>query len=328
MAHVKLALTEDVLASDLPDAQAFRHRLPEYFPAPLRDRFAAAIRDHPLRREITTTVLVNDMVDHGGMTYAYRLAEELSASVPDAVRAYSVATAVFDLPARWQAIAGLGNAVPVSVADTMMLTLRRLLDRASRWLLLNRPQPLAVDAEIHRFRPTVQALAPQVPDWLAGREADEVGGAADQLARQGVPTELGRRVSAGLATFGLLDVIEVAELAGHPTEHVAQLYYTLSAYLDIEQMLSLVSALERGDRWHALARQTLRDDLYSALRKITQDVLRTGSTGIDPLTAIAQWEQENSSRLSRARATLTEILGAGSFDLATLSVAVRALARL
>jgi glutamate dehydrogenase len=211
----------------------------------------------------------------------------------------------------------------------MMLALRRLLERASRWLLLNRPQPLAVDAEINRFRPIVQVLAPQVPDWLAGREADNVTAAADQLTRQGVPGELARRVSAGLATFGLFDVIEVAELAGHPSERVAQLYYMLSAHLDIERMLSLVSALHRGERWHALARLALRDDLYSALRKITQDVLHSGSIGIDPMTAIAQWEQENSSRLSRARATLTEISDAGDgLDLATLSVAVRALARL
>ncbi|HET9118146.1 MAG TPA: NAD-glutamate dehydrogenase domain-containing protein, partial [Pseudonocardiaceae bacterium] len=328
MAHVKLGLTAEVLASDLPDAQVFYDRLPGYFPAALRDRFAAAIRDHPLRRDITTTVLVNDMVDHGGMTYAYRLAEELSASAPDVLRAYSVATAVFDLPAAWRAIVELGNAVPIAVADTMMLALRRLLDWASRWLLLNRPQPLAVDAEINRFRPVVQALAPRVPGWLAGRDADNVAAAVHQLTTWGVPDELARQVSAGLPTFGLLDVIELAELAGHTTAQVAQLYFTLSAHLDIDRMLNLVSELDRGDRWHALARLALRDDLYAALRKITRDALHTGGAGVDSLTAVAQWEQENSSRLSRARAILVDISDAGSLDLATLSVAVRALARL
>ncbi len=334
MAHVKLALTDEVLASDLPDAEVFRTRLPEYFPAALRDRFAAAIRQHPLRREITTTLLVNDVVDRGGMTYAYRLAEELSASASDAVRAFAVATAVFDLPATWQAIADLGNAVPVSVADAMMFQLRRLLDRASRWLLLHRPQPLAVGAEITRFRPIVQALVPRVRDWLAGREADNVATGARRLTARGVSDELALRVGAGLTTFGLLDVVEVAELAGQDAEQVAELYYALSAHLNIDRMLCSVSELERGDRWHALARLALRDDLYAALREITLDVLHTGdvrvgpATTIAPATRITQWEQENSSRLSRARATLDEVSDAGSPDLATLSVAVRALARL
>ncbi|MGH3831932.1 MAG: NAD-glutamate dehydrogenase [Pseudonocardiaceae bacterium] len=328
MAHVKLGLTSEVLASGLPDAEVFRARLPEYFPAPVRERFAGAIREHPLRREIITTLLVNEVVDRGGLTYAYRLAEELAVSAADAVRAYSVAVEVFDLRAAWRATAGLSQPVPVSVADDMMLALRRLLDRASRWLLLHQPQPLAVDTEIDRFRPIVRALAPRVPGWLAGSDADTVAAAARRLAQRGVPGGLARQVSVGLPSFGLLDVVEVAELAEQDPERVARLYYALSAHLGIDRMLSLVSALERGDRWHSLARLALRDDLYSALREITLHALHVGDAEAAPATVIARWERANASRLSRARSTLDQISDAASLDLATLSVAVRALARL
>jgi len=210
----------------------------------------------------------------------------------------------------------------------MMLELRRLLDRASRWLLLNRPQPLAVDTEIDRFRPSVLALAPRVPEWLAGREADNVSDAARDLTGRGVPQELALRVSAGLATFGLLDVIEVAGLVEHDPGRIAQLYYALSAHLDIDRMLGLITGLDRGDRWHELARLALRDDLYTSLRKVTRDAARDGDLSADPATTIARWEQQNSSRLSRARATLTELSQDVNVDLATLSVAVRALRRL
>ncbi len=334
MAHVKLALTEEVLASELPDAEVFRARLPEYFPAPLRERFIGAIREHPLRREITTTLLVNEVVDGGGMTYAHRLAEELSVSASDAVRAYAVTTEVFDLPATWRAIGELGAAIPTSVSDAMMLELRRLLDRAGRWLLLNRPQPLAVGAEITRFRPILQALVPRVTGWLTGPEAEHVTATTRRLADQGVPDDLAVRVGAALNTFGLLDVVEVTELADRdatgtnelaeqPAERVAELYYTLSAHLSIDRMLGSVSELARGDRWHALARLALRDDLYAALREITLDVLRNGDVQGAPDTLIAWWEQRNASRLARARATLEQISDAGSLDLPTLSVATR-----
>jgi glutamate dehydrogenase len=336
LAHVKLALTSEVLAGELPDAEVFRARLPGYFPAPLRKRFPEAIRAHPLRREITSTLLVNEVVDGAGMTYAYRLGEELSASGTDAVRAFTVATAVFDLPATWQAIAELGTSVPASIADAMMLEARRLLDRISRWLLLNRPQPLAVGAEINRFGPIVRALAPRVPDWLTGREASNVTAAAGRLVGHGVPAHLARGTSAALNSFGLLDVVEVTELAERDAtglvelgeqraERVAQLYYTLSADLGIDRILGSVSDLPRGNRWHALARLALRDDLYASLRAITLDVLRGGDAGFDLATTIARWEQENAARLSRARATLDEIRDLGTLDLPTLSVATRAI---
>ncbi len=332
-AHVKLALTDEVLASDLPDAEVFRARLPDYFPAPLRDRFGRAIRAHPLRREITTTLLVNEVVDGGGMTYAFRLAEEMSATATDSVRAFAVATAVFDLHAIWRSIEELGTAVPVSVADDMRLELRRLLDRTSRWLLIHRPQPLAVGAEIARFRGAVAALAPRVPGWLRDRESDDVAAATHRLVERGVPDDLAYRVGAALPAFGLLDVAEVAELGERDASgaevaewnpaHVAELYYALSAHLDIDRMLRSVSELERGDRWHALARLALRDDLFASLREITLDVLRGSDPGVGIDETIGRWERENASRLERARATLAEIAGSAPLDLPTLSVATR-----
>ncbi|NEW37261.1 NAD-glutamate dehydrogenase, partial [Nocardia cyriacigeorgica] len=68
VAHVKLSLKADLLAGELPDSASFASVLPAYFPTPLRTRFEAAIRRHPLRREIVATMVVNDLVDYGGIT--------------------------------------------------------------------------------------------------------------------------------------------------------------------------------------------------------------------------------------------------------------------
>src|SRR5258708_18595407 len=61
------------LASDLPDLETFAKRLPEYFPHALRQRFGDAIARHPLHKEITTTLLVNEMVDGAGDRKSTRL---------------------------------------------------------------------------------------------------------------------------------------------------------------------------------------------------------------------------------------------------------------
>jgi glutamate dehydrogenase len=333
LAHVKLALKHDVLASDLPDADAFSNRLPDYFPQPLREQYGDAIPEHPLRREITTTLLVNEVVGGGGISYAFRLAEELSTRATDAVRAYAVVTRVYDLPALWQWIDELDNVVPSDVADSMVLESRRLLDRASRWLLSNRPQPLAIGAEISRFRPVVADLSGSVPELLRGRAADGAAAQTERLVSAGVPFALAERIGVLLDTYALLDITEVAELAERdagisaersPRES-AELYYTLAEHLDIERMLLAVNELERGNRWHALARLALRDDLYASLRAITIDVLRTSDPEESPEDKIVQWEETNASRLTRARASLEEIKRSGKLDLATLSVAARQL---
>jgi glutamate dehydrogenase len=88
-------------------------------------------------------------------------------------------------------------------------------------------------------------------------------------------------------------------------------------------MLTSISGLERGNRWHALARLSLRDDVYASLRAITLSALRQSDPGDSADAKIAQWEKANSSRLSRARVALDEIGQSGRLDLAALSVAAR-----
>ena len=175
MAHVKLALKDDLLASDLPDQDVFAARLPDYFPNQLRERFAAEIRTHQLRREIVTTMLVNDLVDTAGISYAYRVAEDVGVGPVDAVRSYVATDEIFRVGEVWRQIRAAGEAgVPVAVTDRMTLDLRRLIDRAGRWLLNYRPQPLAVGAEVNRFAAKVAELTPRMSEWLRGDDRDIV----------------------------------------------------------------------------------------------------------------------------------------------------------
>ena len=62
---------------------------------------------------------------------------------------------------------------------------------------------------------------------------------------------------------------------GRAPLEVAELYYALSEHIGLDRILASVSALDRGDRWHALARQAVRDGLYASVRAITADVLTT-----------------------------------------------------
>lgn len=123
--------------------------------------------------------------------------------------------------------------------------------------------------------------------------------------------------------YCLLDIIDIADIVDRDGAEVAELYFALDAHIGIDWLLTAVSKLARGDRWHSLARLALRDDLYSSLRGITQAVLAGGEPDESVAEKIAEWESTNSSRLARSRAALTEIAESGTLDLATLSVAAR-----
>jgi glutamate dehydrogenase len=324
MAHVKLALKEQILASDLPDQEVFAARLPRYFPAQLRDGFAPEIRSHQLRREIVATMLVNNVVDTGGITFAYRVTEDAGVDYADAVRAFVAADAIFGIERTWRRIRASGaDGAPVAVTDRMTLDLRRLLDRAARWLLNYRPQPLAVGAEINRFAAGVAALVPGMPRWLRGDDQAIVAKETGEFTAGGAPHDLAYAVASGLYQYSLLDVIDIADIIDRDAAEVADTYFALMDYLGTDGLLTAVSGLPRDDRWHALARLALRDDIYGSLRALCFDVLAGGETDETGEEKIADWEQSNSSRVGRARRTLDEIYAGDARDLATLSVAGR-----
>jgi glutamate dehydrogenase len=321
MAHVKLALKDDVLASELPDQEVFASRLPHYFPSRLRDHFTTEIRSHQLRREIVTTMLVNNLVDTSGITYAYRVGEDVGVGPVDAVRAYAATNAIFRIGEVWRQIRAAD--VSVSVADRMTLDLRRLIDRAGRWLLNYRPQPLAVGAEINRFAKKVDALTPRMREWLRGDDRAIVAKEAAEFSSHGVPEDLASIVATGLYQYSLLDVIDIADIVDRDAAEVADAYFALMDHLSIDGLLTAVSQLARDDRWHSLARLAMRDDIYGSLRTLCFDVLAVGEPDESGEEKIAEWEMTNSSRVARARRTLTEIYEDEVHDLATLSVAAR-----
>ena len=323
MAHVKLATKADLLDTDLPDNDVFDQRLARYFPVPLRTGFSGGIRSHRLRREIVTTTLVNDVVDKAGTTHLFRLREGAGASTEEGVRAYVVASAVFGLDELFDRV--LHAAAPVTMIDEMTLYARRLLFRASRWLLAFRPQPLAMAAEITRYRDRVTKLSALLDSWMGSSSALDVDRRVQRYQASGVAQDLAHDVAIGLHRFCLLDIIDAAEIADRDPVEVGEVYFGVMEHFGIEELLTSVSDLEYGDRWHALARLALRDDMHGALRAITLKILEIGEPDESAGEMIAEWESSQSSRLSRMRTMLTDINELADPDLATLSVAARQL---
>jgi glutamate dehydrogenase len=326
MAHVKLTLKEDMLTTELPEQDVFASRLPLYFPTPLRHRFAPEIRSHQLRREIVTTMLINDLVDTAGISYAFRITEDVGVGPIDAVRTYVATDAIFGVSDIWRQIRAAK--LPVALSDRLTLDTRRLIDRAGRWLLNYRPQPLAVGAEINRFAAKVQDLTPRMSEWLRGDDKAIVEKEAAEFVSQGTPKDLAYMVAAGLYRYSLLDIIDVGDITEIDAAEVADTYFALMDRLGTDSLLTAVSELPRHDRWQSLARLAIRDDIYASLRSLSFDVLAVGEPDESGEEKITEWEHMSASRVERARRTLHEIQESGAKDLATLSVAARQIRRM
>ncbi|MEV0849603.1 NAD-glutamate dehydrogenase [Streptomyces sp. NPDC049954] len=323
LAYTKITAAQELISTPLPDDPYLRGLLFAYFPEQLRESYAQQIENHALHREIITTVLVNDTVNSGGSTFLHRLREETGASLEEIVRAQLAAREIFGLSAVWDAVERLDNQVPAEVLTRIRLHCRRLVERGTRWLLNNRPQPLQLAETIEFFRADVTKVWDRLPGLLRGADAEWYRSIHDELTGEGVPEELATRVAGFSSVFPALDVVAVAERSGHDPLAVAEVYYDLADRLGITQLMDRIIELPRADRWQSMARASIREDLYAAHAGLTQDVLGAGGGEDGPEQRFTAWEEKNAPILTRARSTLEEIQNSDSFDLANLSVAMR-----
>ncbi len=323
MAYAKNYLTRQLNESDLDSDPFYSDLLLAYFPEPMVARYPQAIEEHPLRGEIISTMVANSMINRGGITFAYRAHEETGASSPEVARAYSVSRAVFDLPSYWRRIEALDNVAPTTAQAALHLDVRRLLDRSTRWFLTTRGGRLDVRGEIERFAQPVAQLAPLAAGMLVGDESVRLAKRTAELTALGAPAELAHDVAVLLDVFSLLDTVQVAQRYDEDPVAVTELYFALSERFAVDRLLNEITRLRRSGRWDALARSSLRSDLYGALAGLTARVLRQTPQGGPVEERIAEWESANAEGQARARATLTEIVESGSQSLATISVALR-----
>ena len=323
VAYTKLDLKDELLGTTVPDEPFAAPWLYDYFPDVLAERYRTHIDEHPLRRQIIVTGLVNELVNRGGVTYAMRAAEETGAGVAEIARAFAVTFGVFDLRTLWRWIDAEEGAAPAAALNALRVEVQRLLDRSTRWLLQTRGGPLDVAGEIERFRATVDRLAGGVPGMLVGVERERLDGRVADFVGLGAPPALAAEVAALLDVFSLLDVVEISSRAQEDPGAICRLYFAISERYEVDRFLGRITKLPRSDRWATLARSALRSDLYGALAALTAKVARATPDGGDPADRVRVWEERNAEGLARARATLAEIGAQESFDLATLSVALR-----
>ncbi|MFC9969579.1 NAD-glutamate dehydrogenase [Spirillospora sp. NPDC127200] len=322
LAYAKLTLDRDMVSSHLPDDPYLESWLVEYFPTPLRDRFRSYMDRHPLRREIITTAVVNDMVNNSGLSFAFRMNEETGASPSDIAQAYLVAREVFDMPEFWASVESLSHQVDESTQIAMLLEARKLTERAARWLLHNRRPPFDIRETIDFFVAGARTLVPQLPKLLAGLDLLAFEQRRDGFAERGVPDELAEQTAMLVPAYCIFDLVGIAHDTGRPVEEVAEVYFDLADRLQLARLRERIIALPRDDRWRSMARSALRDDLYAAHAALTRDVLVTSVAGAKPEERLLNWTEKNVTAVSRAQQTLSEIWESDSFDLATLSVAL------
>ncbi len=330
LSYSKIWLYNKLLQSDVPEDPYLSKELERSFPEPIRKRFGEDLKRHRLRREIIATAITNSLVNRMGPVFALRAQEDTGAGTAAIARAYTIAREVFGARDLWTAIEELDNRVPAATQYAMMYQTSRLLRHMTYWFLSHHSGQLDIEKAVSRLAPGTAQLAANLAKLLSGNDLATYEQVSARLMKAGVPERVAGSVAGLTALHSALDVVEVAQETKLDVLATGQVYFTLGERLNLDWIREQIERLKVEGHWQAIARGTLRDNLYMLQRQLTAKVLKLGARrrGAQADSALDAWLASRELHLQQIQRTIKDMRSGVAADFPTLSVALQAVRRL
>lgn len=325
-AYGKMVLKDQLVHDDIMADPFHARSLINAFPKPLQEPYEEAMQAHPLRAQIIATRLANNIVNDMGPNFVFRKQEATGASVAEVANAYVVARECFNLRGLMEQIEAGNNKISADTQNQMLFTIRRVVRRATRWLLRHPNSNLVtIQERVDFYRESFDHLRKNALKYLADEERSEIESNIEKYRKAGVNKDLATQIALLSTLFSALDIAEIVAQTQHKVGYVAEAYFNLGAEIHLHWFLAQINSQPVDNHWQALARAAFREELDWQQRSLTQSMVTDADTKQKPDQLLAAWMEHNHLYIQRWLDMLADFRTSKTHDFAKFSVTLREL---
>ena len=308
LAYAKLSLYNELLASDVPDDPYLGRELNRYFPPEMTERFADALQQHRLRREIIATQLTNSMINRGGATLIVRIADQTGASAAAIAAAFAAVRQSYDMIALNGEIDALDNKVAGATQLALYAAVQDLLLDRIVWFLRNVDLRKGLETNVAHYRGGIAHVEAALETALSDAARKARHARMAELGKAGVPDALAARIASLPELKAAPDIVLVAGRAQKPVGEVAATYFAAEAFFQLDRLAAAVPNIAVTDYFDRLALDRALDLIGDAERRIGAAMVANGAVGAE---AVDAWVRPRQAEVERIRAAIHEIAASG-----------------
>ena len=306
LAYSKLRLHEALLDSAVLADPLMHKELEQAFPKLLQERFPEEINTHSLRRELIATKLSNAVVNRGGITLAFELAEETGASLDQVIGAFVVAREVFNVRHLWRLIDSYDYRIPAELQMHLHRETASALKHQIEDILRFANEMMEPSAMIARLKPGIDRLIPQVNDLLRPEPRAMAEHYRQTLVDRGTPQEVLDPLVQMIVLNGGVGVALLAEELGLDEADIAHAYTLLGDRLGLDWAAGMAANLHPADPWERLLLAgTAHDFERVRLELIRRLVMANDASSAQAV--VEQWLEEQDLCARRVRALVENV---------------------
>jgi len=328
LSYSKIVLFQQLLDSDVPEDSFLSKELRRYFPGPLQEKYAEHMERHRLKREIIATAVTNSMVNRMGATFVLRMGEDTGKTPAQVARAFNIAREVLDAREMWAQIEALDGKVNGNAQIDALLVIWAALRNQTRWLLNHTQATLDIAAAVQKYHAGMRALRACLAEAITPREQQRYDADKKRWIDAGFPASIASDLAVLPTPGSGLDIVAVAAEHTLKIERAAEVYFALGEALHLSWLMGKIEELPVESRWHAHARGSLRDELYSQHRALTAQVLEQSGNSGKGADLVAAWLNREDPALKFTLGMFADMRNQVITDYPIVSVAVRRLAQL
>ncbi len=327
LCYSKTLLYEELIKSSVPEDPYLKKILVDAFPKPLQKKYQEYMQAHPLKREIIATKLSNIVVNEMGFTFVYRLHDETGAPYAAIVKAYMIVRSLFDLPSVWQNIQAVDNKAPTSKQTEIILQMIRIARRATRWFLRAKRLNLDITSNVKLYKEGISEFMSCITPIVKKYHSNLFNDYVNESIEQGIPELFAKEMAGAKSLFAAMDIIDAAQERGIDIATVADAYFAMGDFLDLNWIRTRIILMTVENHWEALTREALRDDLDWQQRKLTIAILclKDESSTVPCPLDLEGWANRHQDLIKRWQYILAELRSTQSSTFTMYFVAIREL---
>ncbi len=311
-AYTKMSLFRIIMNSTLPEESFVQSFLTRYFPKTVVERYPTYVANHPLRAEIIATQIANAVVDRMGIVFAHQMMVETNSTILDVLSAYLIAESMLDTRLIFRELSVLDRAGSTHLHLPAILGVTKSIEGIVHWLLETRrahPETKTQlwESYVEQYQKPLATLIEATSQILPPFERNRFEEAAHRFVTSGFPEKIARTISSVSYAPAYLDIAQIAQDESADLLAIAQLHTSLSAELQVHQLLDHVLRVEPADHWEDTALRSAASSIRGSVNLITRSLLH--ETGSSSLEALHDYLQARREQLGRFRKSLAEFQG-------------------
>ncbi len=333
LSYAKMSLYDDLLKSDLPDDKYFDQHLLSYFPSVMQTKFKKEIINHPLRREIIATYIVNNLINRVGCSFVNHVVENTGLPCDVIARVFIIVRDIFAVSDIWSDVDNFPTlGLDTEVQDNILQSIQKMIGRASFWFFRHyNVHNSDIASIVKKFNPKFIEMRDNLPSNLDKHSLKELNKSRDNLINRKVDEKIVNQIAAIRHMHSSLGIITVAsQNKDVDINIVCKIHFEIGAKLGVDVLYKLLSSLESGGYWQKLSARNLLDNIADCHITITSNIITMmAQENIEESAeAITVWVGKHKGNIVRYNAFIEEIKAIDNIDINVLLVAVARLSEI